>query len=76
MFLRGEEKKILDSETLAYHPLPWCESRGCKNVKKKKNHLKKTEEEENNMHTKRQRQQVCALQIRALGALCRLLSQV
>lgn len=28
------------------------------------------------MHTKRQRQQVCALQIRALGALCRLLSQV
>lgn len=49
-----------------------CDSGGCVNVKKPQGQA--AQEEENNIYM--QQQQVSTLQIRALGALCRLLSQV
>lgn len=74
MFSR-KKKKLVACETLAYSLLPYVILVGVWTLKKPERQAAQ-DEENNNYMQQQQQQQVSSLQIRALGALCRVLSQV
>lgn len=71
-----EKKKNCSLRDTRIFSFTLCDSGGCVNIKKKKKPEGQAAKDDKNNNYMQQQQQVSSSQIRALGALCRVLSQV